>query len=176
MTSKHKKVNLEDRLLNEIRDTLSASTNQDEIYRTFSNPKQKAKAVKAEIDSLGGYSLDKLQSEYANILLHNKLLNADNSSLIKKIKFIQNSLKSYAIAKSLPKKLGGKLRHQKTSQYKEIAFIKFKELYKKNGQFCYNKTLLKALNSDEEIAKNKIPWNIETLKTWITEFKKTLIK
>jgi hypothetical protein len=176
MTSKQKKVNLEDRLLNEIRDTLSVSTSQDEIYRTFSNPKLKAKAIKAEIASLEEYPLDRLRSEYANLLLLNKLLNADNSSLSKKIKFIQNSLKSYAIAKSIPKKLGGKLRHQKTSEYKEIAFIKFKELYKKNGKFCYNKTLLQALNSDEEISKREIPWNIETLKTWITEFKKKIMK
>jgi hypothetical protein len=176
MTSKQKKVNLEDRLLNEIRDTLSAGTSQDEIYRTFSNQKLKAEAIKAEIASLKEYSLDKLKGEYANLLLFNKLLSADNSCLSKKIKFIQNSLKSYAIAKSIPKKLGGKLRHQKTSQYKEIAFIKFKELYKKNGKFCYNKTLLQALESDEEISKNAIPWNIETLKTWIAEFKKVLIK
>jgi hypothetical protein len=171
MTSKQKIVNLEDRLLNEIRNTLSASTSQDEIYRTFSNQRLKAKAIKAEIASLEEYSLDKLKGEYANLLLLNKLLSADNSCLSKKIEFIQNSLKTYANAKSIPKKLGGKLRHQKTSEYKEIAFAKFKDLYKMNGKFCYNKTLLQALNSDKEIAKKEIPWNIETLKTWISKFK-----
>ena len=176
MTIKQKKLNLEDRLLNEIRDTLSATTSQDEIYRIFSNPKLKAKAIKAEIALLKEYSLNKLQSEYANLLLLNKLLNADNSSLNKRIKFIQNSLKSYANAKSIPRRLGGKLRHQKTSEYKEIAFIKYKELYKKNSKFCYNKTLLKALNLDEEILKKEIPWNIDTLGTWVTEFKKLLAK
>ncbi len=176
MTTKEKKVNLEDRLLNEIRDTLSATTSQDEIYRIFSNPKLKAEAIKAEIATLKEFSLSKLQSEYANLLLLNKLLDAENSSLRKRIKFIQNSLKSYVNTKSIPKKLGGKLRHQKTSEYKEIAFAKFKELYEKSGNFCYNKTLLQALNSDEEISKKEIPWNIETLKTWIPGFKKILSK
>jgi hypothetical protein len=176
MTRKKKKTNLEDRLLNEIRDTLSATTSQDEIYRTFSNPKLKAKAIKAEVALVKEYSLNRLQSEYANLLLLNKLLNADNTSLNNRLKFIQNSLKTYTHAKSMPRRLGGKLRHQKTSQYKEIAFRKYKELYEKNGKFCYNKTLLKALNLDEEISKEAIPWNIETLATWVTEFKRALIK
>ena len=176
MTTKQKKVNLEDKLLNEIRDTLSANTSQDEIYRIFSSRKLKVKAIKDEISKIEEYSLAKLQSEFANLILLHKLLNADNTSLFKKIEFIQNSLKTYIKAKSIPRKLGAKIRHQKTAGYKEIAFIKFQELYEKNGKFCSYKILLKALNSDEEILKKEIPWNIETLKTWVTEFKKLLTK
>ena len=29
---------------------------------------------------------------------------------------------------------------------------------------------------DSEISKREIPWNLETLKTWITEFKKRIMK
>lgn len=171
-----KKMNLEDKLLEEIRYSLSGNTSQDEIYITLSNELLKEKAIKAEIENISHMEVSQLCQKLAEITLVNKLLLADNTSMQRKLDLIELKIKTYINTRSLPRVIGGKERHKVTAEYKEIAFTKYCELTNNGLKSCYYKTLWKALESDDRLLGREIPWNEHTLKTWCTEFKKRLLK